>query len=245
MARTLSRRRQTGRQPCSLLVLGALLLAPGAVALAAAAEAPPAAEIAAGVDPKAKPESRWFARVGVVGALYHSSATITTGGHPIPGASAHVVDDVTLMFDVGYDVTEDVSVMVMSGIPPRTTVEGRGTVASLGTLGAVRYGPVFVTAVYRFAAWNGFRPYAGAGVGHAFVFRNFDGAVSQLDVHGNTGPALQAGVEYRLSKRWDAFVDYKRLWLYLNVDGSLASAPIKARVTLDPDLVSVGLKYHF
>ena len=190
-------------------------------------------------------ESRWFVRTGALGALYNSHARITTNGNVIPGSTARVTDNVTLMFDVGYDLSDHWALMLMAGIPPRPAVDGKGTVSSFGTLGAVRYGPIFFTGVYRFPEWRGFRPYAGAGGAYVHVFRNYNGAVTQLNVHDNWGFALQAGVEYRLNRSTELFVDYKRLWLDLSAEGRLANAPVRARVTLDPDVISTGVKFHF
>jgi len=190
-------------------------------------------------------KSRWFVRVGVLGALYDSYATFATAGELIPGASAHARDNITGIFDFGYDITSDFAVMLMSGIPPRTAVEGRGTVAPLGTLGAVRLGPIFLTGIYRLPQWDGFRPYVGAGFAHAFILKDYDGSVTHLKVHDNSGFALQAGVEYRWSESWGVFVDYKRLWLHLDADGLLGTVPVTARVTLNPNLISVGVRYQF
>ena len=204
-----------------------------------------ATDAAAPVDGGSKTGSRWFARLGALGALYNSHATIATNGSVIPGATARVTNNVTLTFDIGYDLSDRFAVMLMGGIPPRPSVIGEGSVSSFGKLGAVRYGPVFLTGVYRLPAWRGFRPYAGAGVARAIILRNHDGAVTELKVHDNWGAALQAGVEYRLNSGLELYVDYKRLWLYVNADGRLANAPVRARVTLDPDLISAGVKFHF
>src|SRR5262249_17898050 len=84
--------------------------------------------------------SPWFARIGMLDAIYHPSATIATSGQTIPGATATVSNNVTLMFDLGYDITKAFSIQMMGGIPPKPTVTGERTVASLGDLGAVRYG---------------------------------------------------------------------------------------------------------
>ena len=190
-------------------------------------------------------ESRWFVRAGVLGALYESHATFATSGEAIPGATAHARDNVTAIFDVGYDITDKFAVMLMSGMPPRTAVEGRGTVAPLGTLGAVRLGPVFLTGIYRLPKLGALRPYVGAGGAHAFILKDFDGSVTHLKVHDNSGVVLQAGFEYRWSESWGVFVDYKRLWLRLNADGLVGSMPVTARVTLNPNLVSAGVRYQF
>ena len=190
-------------------------------------------------------ESRWFVRGGVLGALYDSHATIALSGQEVPGATAHARNNVTGIFDVGYNFTKEFAVVVMSGIPPRTAVEGRGTVASLGTLGAVRFGPIFLTGIYRLPQWGALQPYVGAGIAHAFILKDYDGSVAQLNVHDNSGFTLQAGFEYRYSKSWGVFVDYKRLWLHLDADGLIENIPVTARVTLDPNLVSAGVRYQF
>jgi outer membrane protein len=210
-----------------------------------AQEADAVEQTAAPSDSASGGESRWFARVGVIGALYESHATFASDGQTIPGASAHARDNITGIFDIGYDVTKDFAVVMMSGIPPRTAVEGRGTVESLGMLGAVRYGPVFLTGLYRLPQWGHFRPYVGAGFAHAFILKNYDGSVTDLKVHDNSGFALQAGFEYRWSERWGLFADYKRLWLALDADGLIETAPVTARVTLNPNLISAGVRYQF
>ena len=191
-------------------------------------------------------ENRWFARAGALGALYESHASFATSGQVIPGATAHARDNITAIFDVGYDVTREFAVMFMSGVPPRTAVDGRGTVAALGTLGAVRLGPVFLTGVYRLP-WEGsaLRPYVGAGFAHAFILKDYDGSVAQLKVRDNSGFVLQTGLEYRTSESFGFFVDYKRLWLSLSADGLLGNVPVTARITLDPNLVSAGVRCQF
>jgi len=68
-----------------------------------------------------------------------------------------------------------------------------------------------------------FAPMEGVGAAYAIILNDFDGSVSGLHVHNNWGLALQAGIEYRLSRRWELFVDYKRLWLDVKAEGFLAN----------------------
>ena len=192
-----------------------------------------------------KKTSRWFVRVGALGAFYNAGARIALDGKVIPGGTARVTDSKTLIFDIGYDLSDDWSLMVMGGIPPTAKVIGQGGVASFGELGKVRFGPAIVTAVYRLPEWHGFRPYVGAGVAHLFILKEYDRAVTQLKVHDDTGFVVQAGVEYRLSRKWELFADYKHVGLHVHADGYLAGEPVRARVTLNPDLVSTGIKFHF
>jgi len=187
--------------------------------------------------------SPWFVRIAGLGAFYHSSAEIATNGQLLPGASANVTDNSTLTVDVGYDITRDVSALLMVGVPPRPLINGRGTVATLGQLGQVRYGPVILTGRYSVRKWSSFRPYAGTGVAYAIILKNHDAAVSRLDVHNHFGFALQTGAEWSVGGNWEIFADFKQLWLAVNAHGALAGGvPVKAHVTLNPSLVSLGMK---
>ena len=191
-------------------------------------------------------ESHWYGRVGAVGAIYHSSATFKTGGVEIPDASAQVSDNKTLTFDLGYDITRNISAQAMLGIPPRPTITGQGTVAQLGELGAVRYGPGMLTGLYRVRRWRAFQPYVGPGVVYAIFLKDHDAAVSDLHVANNFGAVVQAGAEYKLAGRWSVFGDFKEVWLGVNAHGLIGGAvPVTAHVPLNPSIVSAGVKFRF
>ena len=191
-------------------------------------------------------EKRWFARLGLVAAGYHPGANIAAIGQVIPGGTATVSSNFSTTFEVGYDVTKNISASMFFGLPPKPHIDGRGTVASLGTLGKVRYGPAIFSATYHFPKIAGFRPYAGGGAAYAIILKEFNGAVTQLDAHNNWGSVFQVGVERQLTSKVDFFVDFKEVWLSVNAEGFLSGGvPVKARVKLDPSLVSVGVKFHF
>lgn len=189
--------------------------------------------------------SHWFGRVGLAGMIYHSGATLSSNGAVIPGATVDVSHDVTLTLDVGYDVTKNIFTSLMVGIPPKPTITGQGSVAALGELGAVRYGPAILWVGYRFRRWGAFQPYAGPGVVYAIILKDHDASVSDLHVRNNFGFVLQAGAEYRLPRKWSLFVDVKQMWLGVDAHGFIGTAPVGAHVKLNPTLFSTGLKYHF
>ncbi|HZM27645.1 MAG TPA: OmpW family outer membrane protein [Gemmatimonadales bacterium] len=206
-------------------------------------QAPSVLHAQAGAAAQASP---WFGRIAALGAFYHSSATIATSGILLQGATATVSNNQTLTFDIGYDFTRNLFAMLMVGVPPKPTVTGEGTVTSLGALGRVRYGPAILTGGYRIGTGAGLRPYVGAGAAYAIIVKDHDAAVSQLDVHNNWGFVLQAGAEYSLNKALDLFADFKQLWLAVDANGLLSGGvPVKARVTLNPSLVSAGVKFRF
>lgn len=188
----------------------------------------------------------WYVRMGVLEAIYHPSATIATSGVVIPGATATVSNNVTLMFDLGYDVANRFSIQLMGGIPPKPTVTGERAVTFLGDLGAVRYAPVMLTGIYRMPRWRGWQPYVGAGPVYAIILRDFDRAVSDLVVLNNWGFALQGGVERSIGNNLALFFDFKEGWLAVDAHGNLSGGiPVTAKVTLDPSVIGVGVKVRF
>lgn len=198
------------------------------------------------VESSGREESRWFGRIGVVAAIYHSSATISTGGTVIPGAFAIVSNNTSVTFDIGCDITRHISGQLMVGIPPKPTITGEGTVASLGELGAVRYGPAILTGLYKVRRLGAFHPYAGAGTGYAIILKDHGASVSDLHVRNNFGFVLQGGTEYELARKWTLFADFKEVWLAVDAHGLITGVvPVTAHVKLNPSLVSVGLKYRF
>lgn len=190
-------------------------------------------------------KSRWFGSVGLAGAIYHSGATLSTNGVVIPGTTVDVSYDVTLTFDVGYDIRKNIFTSLMVGIPPKTTITGQGTVAALGELGAVRYGPAILSGGYRFRRWRAFQPYVVPGVVFATMLKDYDASVSDLHVRNNFGFVLQAGAEYSLRRKWNSFADVKQIWLGVDGHGFVGNAPVTAHVKMNPTLFSAGVKYHF
>lgn len=212
---------------------------------AAQVSLPPATAYLAAPPDHSPGTSRWFGRVGALRALFDSSAKISSNGKLLPAATAGVTDAMTMTFDIGYDLSDNVSVMFMGGIPPHARVIGRGSVSSFGELGRVWFGPATLTVVRHLPAWHGFSAYFGVGGAHLFILKAEDRSVTHLKVHDHNGLVFQAGVEYRLNPKWALYVDYKHIWLNVNAEGFLAGDPVRARITLNPDLISTGIKFRF
>ena len=190
-------------------------------------------------------ERGWVVGIGSINAFYHSGATIATTGQTIPGATANVTNNYTLMFDVRRYITKDLSLTLMGGVPPKPTITGKGSVAALGELGKVRYGPAILTADYHLPKLLAFRPYVGAGTAYAIILKDHDAAVSQLGVHNNWGIVLEGGAEHQLTRNLALFADVKEVWLAVNAHGSLDGVvPVTAHVNLNPTIVSVGIRFH-
>jgi len=194
----------------------------------------------------AKPEDpKWFFKLGPGGVLFNSSAKIYTPAGQVPGASARASNNVAALFSVGYFVSDAIALELGAGIPPTTTLGGRGTAAPLGTLGKVTYGPAMLTATYHFKNFGAIQPYAGLGGAYAIIFDSKDGTVTNLSVKGAPAFVLQAGVDYAIDRNWAAFVDVKQLFLSVDATGNLGPTPVSAKVRLDPTVVFGGIAYRF
>jgi outer membrane protein len=190
-------------------------------------------------------QGRLFSRVGLLVAPYHSSATIATNGQLLSGGTAEASNNMSVTFDLGYEVTKNISVTVTSGIPVKPHVTGEGSAAALGVLGKVRYGPMILAGQYRFPKIGRIRPYVGGGAAYAIIFKNFDGSVKNLQVNNNWGSVVQGGAEYEVNSKYTLFFDFKEVWLSVNAHGVLSDGtPVTARVKLNPSLITLGIKFH-
>ena len=49
-----------------------------------------------------------------------------------------------------------------------------------------------------------------------------------------------------MNPKYTLFFDFKEVWLAVNARGVLNDGtPVKARITLNPSMFSVGVKFHF
>ena len=125
-----------------------------------------------------------------LGSCSTPDASINAAGRPLPGSNLHASNNVTLGFGIGYFVTPDVSLLALLGVPPTTTLTGRGTLSGL-TLGKVTYGPSMLTANYHFRQFGAFQPFLGAGITYTVVFGTKDNAIVNLRVNNSIGAVIR------------------------------------------------------
>jgi len=190
-------------------------------------------------------EARFFAHVGPGQLAPDEDAVITAGGGVIPGGNVSLDSSTTAAIELGYLVTPQWSVSATFGLPPREDVNGAGTLAPVGKLGELHYGPAALMGQYRLTNLGPIEPYLGAGVAVMFVFADDDAAASNLEVDNAAGLALQAGAEWRLNERWGLFVDYKKAWFDTSASGNLGGGPFEAEIQVDPSFLHAGATYRF
>lgn len=222
-------------------VLGAAALWSGA---AGAADYVTATPRAPGVDPR--PYS-FFVHAGVGGLWLSEGASLTAGGAPVAGGNISIrpKPQITAVIEFGYFVTPNVAISFTGGFPPSIDINGAGTIAGLGRLGSATYGPMTLTAHYHFTGLGAFQPYVGLGPTFMYVFKTSDAMLANLHIDHAIGFAGQIGFDYMINENWGLFVDLKKAYLRTHATGTLGGAPIRARVKLDPLVLSTGLTYRF
>lgn len=116
--------------------------------------------------------------------------------------------------------------------------------SSLGSLGKVSLLPPTLTLQYHFNDEGRFRPYVGAGINYTRFYDNsLSAGGTPISIKQNSfGPALQVGMDVKLSGNWFFNVDVKKLWV--RTDASLGDTSL-GTLKIDPWLVGVGVGYRF
>lgn len=195
--------------------------------------------------PAEKDFQRFYIHAGPAGLFYSESAKMRAFGSPIAGADVRVPSSLTFAAEIGYYLSPNFAVGLAGGYPPLAKVEAKGSITGLGTLGKVDGGPMALTAQYHFTGLGAFQPYIGAGPALMIIFKDHDGAVTNLNTDHTLGFTGQVGFNYMLSENWGVFVDLKKVYLRPKTQGYLGAAPIRATVTLDPLVLHTGVTYKF
>jgi outer membrane protein len=157
-----------------------------------------------------------------------------------------VSNNETVIVDGGYYVTPNIAASLMIGFPPKPTLTGEGSVAAYKGLGSVRYAPAVASAHYHLLRTGAFQPYVGGGAVYAITLKNYDLAIHGFKVHNHWGSAVQGGADFRVTNRLTLFGDFKQIFLFVNAKGMMGGVvPATARVTLNPTVISAGIKVTF
>lgn len=192
---------------------------------------------------------RFFIRGGPAFATFDATAKVEVAHQAVAGADASVSNNTGFAFEAGWFVRPNWSVSLTVGIPPTARIHGAGTLSGAGLLGSARYGPSALGLQYNLPTQGKFRPYIGGGYNYTLVYHVRGSAIRNLTVSDGNGPVVQAGFEYRVTRRAAVFFDVKKIWVAVDANGLTDTAsgplPAHARVALDPVIASAGVSFHF
>lgn len=194
----------------------------------------------------------FFVRIGVIGSFFDTGLATNIAGAHVANSGGSIASAVSGSVEAGVYIMPHIAVSLSGGFPPVLSLKGTGVFAAQGVLVKAQSGLTTLTAHYHFDYFGPLRPYVGAGVGYAVVFRDIaQPATIAPSLGNNAGFVAQAGVDYALTDSIGVFVDFKKTWLTQNLNGySLLPGtpglwPVSARVRSDPILVTSGLSYAF
>lgn len=160
---------------------------------------------------------------------------------PVGGVGAsdriHVNNKWIPEVDITYFIVPHIAAELVLTIPQKQDVSLDGQ-----KIGTFKHLPPSLLLQYHFLPNGTFRPYIGAGVNATRIYgADIAGNTMSLD-RWSVGPALQIGMDYKLTKNWFLNVDAKKVWISSNVyAGGVKASTVK----LDPWLFSAGVGYRF
>lgn len=112
--------------------------------------------------------------------------------------------------------------------------------------------PPALTLQYHFDGLGPFKPYVGAGAQYIHYFNTGTGSntlqSTGVSFSDSFGPTLQVGFDYAIGGGWYLNADVKKSWLSTTAtwhNSAVTASDIKAKVDVDPLIVSVGVGYRF
>ncbi|NVO25670.1 OmpW/AlkL family protein [Donghicola mangrovi] len=205
--------------------------------LASAASLPASAQDAQG----------WYTQLGIADVAFSESAEISAAGNRISGASASLSDNRTLGLGIGYRFSNDISLIGILGVPPKTTVKGTGPLSGV-TVGDITYGPLIFAANYHVPTAGAFQPFIGAGVSYTRIFEAEGDDIAGLSVDDAFGKVLRVGFDYMLDDRNGVFFSANKIFTSTEATGrapAFGGAPVKADIELDPLILHLGWTHRF
>lgn len=176
-------------------------------------------------------------RLRAIDVLPEKDSTTSIGGKVKPDFA--VVPEL----DITYFFTDNIAAELIAATS-KHDVKAIGTTSGNLDLGDVWILPPTLTLQYHFTNDSPFKPYIGAGINYSYMY-NEDAGSSITSIHydDSFGPALQAGLDYKLNEKYSLNLDVKKIWI--NTDVKVNGGAVRADVDLDPWVVGVGVGYTF
>ncbi|PIV73124.1 MAG: hypothetical protein COW56_07270, partial [Rhodocyclales bacterium CG17_big_fil_post_rev_8_21_14_2_50_68_7] len=106
--------------------------------------------------------------------------------------------------------------------------------------------PPTLTLQWHFNPEGTFRPYVGAGINYTLLSNDNLSVPTVTGLHlenDSFGAAVQAGIDYKLSKSLYLNFDVKKVYIRSDVTDDTGAK--LSRVEVDPVLVGIGIGYRF
>ena len=186
------------------------------------------------------------AKLGVTYYQTHSKTNGITGIGVPPGADAEVGNATTVIFVYERLFTPNVGLEFVLGIPPRLSAKATGSVAFLGdnVLSAKNVAPTVLLNYHFFGPDTALRPYLGAGINYTKFTDVQSSLAPDVQMSSSTGLALQAGLNYAITKDVGLFASVAKINVKSKVVAT-GSTVLQTTVDFRPIVFSAGVSYQF
>lgn len=199
-------------------------------------------------------------RLGAYLVSYDVKASDISGPFVPSGVNLDVKDVTTPYFAYVRRVSPHFLLELAAGIPPKTETIGKGP-ATLGSvpfngqvLSTAKWFAPTVLAIYVFGQEDAqFRPYLGLGVNHTKFYDlkstaagdAANGGPTAITLSSSTGPAVSAGLRWRIADRWAAYASYDYSRVNSDYSGNTAGFVRTTHIKFNPYTVVLSVGYSF
>lgn len=185
-------------------------------------------------------------KLGITNYTTNSKSNGVTGIGVPPGADAETGDATTVLFIYERMLTPNIGAEIVLGVPPRVKANATGSVAFLGddVLSAKFFAPTAFVNWHFGQPGDALRPYVGAGLNYT-KFQSIQSRLApNVDMGDSVGWALQAGLDYTLTKQWSVFASVAALKVKSKVVAAGATV-LQTEIDFRPIVYTAGVVYHF
>ena len=180
-------------------------------------------------------EGDWLLRARAIDVMPDESATVT-----VIGGGVDAGNNIVPELDISYFFTDNIAAELIAATSNHNVHATAGGL-DLGDVWAL---PPTLTLQYHFVNDTAFKPYVGAGINYTYFYNAHAGSsITDIEYNGSVGPALQAGMDYKLDDKYSLNLDVKKIWM--NTDVKINGGAIRADVDLNPWVIGVGVGYTF
>ena len=186
------------------------------------------------------------AKLGLTEYTTHSQTNGISGVGVPPGADAQTGNATTVIFVYERLFTPNIGLELVLGIPPTIKAKATGSVAFLGddVLSAKNLAPTLFLNYHFGTPGDTWRPYLGAGMNYTRFLDIKSTLASDVKMGDSWGYAVQAGINYAISKDVGLFASVAKLDVKSHLVASGATV-LTTKIDFRPIAYSAGVYYRF
>jgi len=184
-------------------------------------------------------------KLGITEYTTHAKTNGISGAGVPAGADVEVSNATTVIFVYERLFTPNVGLELVIGLPPKLKATGTGSVAFLGEVLSVRnVSPTLLLNYHFLSPSDALRPYVGAGINYTRFTSVHSSLAPDVKLGTSTGLALQAGLNYAITKDVGLFASVAKLNVKSKVVAVGANV-LTTTVDFRPIVYSAGVSYQF